>query len=143
MPGKINPIMAEMMGMVFQKVICSAARVTEASNGAQLEINVFTPLIAYELMFSIQILSNGSNLFADRCIKGIKANKENISRYVEMDMSLATALSPHIGYEKASQIARKAYKENKSVKQVCLDMKILDKKTLDKILDPRHEVGKI
>ncbi len=143
MPGKINPSMPEMMSMICQTVIGSATSVTEAANAGQLEINVFTPVIIHELMFSIKIMSNGINAFTDKCIVGIKANTDNITRYVEMDMSIATALNPYIGYAKASEIARKAFRERKSVKQVCLEMKILDKKTLDRILDPRHEVGKL
>ena len=128
MPGKINPSMAEMMNMVCQKVIGSCTTVTEAANGAQLEIDVFTPVIIYELMFSSRILSNGTNLFTNRCVKGIKANKDNISSRLEMNISLGTALTPYIGYAKASEIARKAYHENKSIKQVCMEMKIMDEK---------------
>ena len=141
MPGKINPSMPEMMGMACLRVMGSCTTVTEGANGGQLEINVFTPIIAYELLFSIKILSNASQLFARNCIDGIKVNK-SISKRVEMSTSIATALSPYIGYAKASEIARKAYKEDKSVKQVCIELGILDKKKLDRILDPRSQIGK-
>ena len=143
MPGKINPSMPEMMNMVCQKIIGNCTTVTEAANAGQLEINVYTPVIIYDLMFSIRILSRGTNIFAERCVRGIKANRENISMDLDMDLSLSTALNQYIGYEKASYIARKAFKENKSIKQICLEMGIMDKKMLDRILDPRHEVGKI
>ncbi len=141
MPGKINPSMAEMMNMVCQKVIGNCDTITQAANGAQLEIDVFTPLIVYDLIFSARILSNGATLFAQRCVDGIKANGAGISSKMEMNLSLATALTPHIGYAKAAQIARKAYRQNKSVKQVCIEDGILDLKTLDKILDPKRQAG--
>ncbi len=141
MPGKINPSMPEMMGMVCLKIIGNCTTITDAANSGQLEINVFTPILAYDLMFSINILSNASALFAEKCIDGIRVNKQ-ISAHVEMDMSIATALSPYIGYAKASEVARKAYKENKSVKAVCLELGILDKNKLDEILDPKKLVGR-
>ena len=142
MPGKINPSMPEMMNMVCQEVIGNCATVTEAAQGAQLEINVYTPIIVYNLIFSIKILSRGVDLFTEKCVRGIKANKAVISEKLEMDLSLSTALSPYIGYAKASEVARKAFRENKSIKQVCIEMKILDKKTLDRILDPQREAGR-
>ncbi len=139
MPGKMNPSMVEMTNMVCMEVIGNCTTVTEAANGGQLEINVFTPVIIYNLIFSINIMSNAAALFADRCVSGIRVNKANIARHLEMDTSLATALSPYIGYAKASEIARIAYKENKSVKQVCIELNILDRKKLDRILDPSRQ----
>ncbi len=136
MPGKINPSIPEMVGMVCQRVIGSCASVTESANAGQLEINVFTPVIAYELMFSIKSLSNCADTFAKRCIAGITPNKEAIRKKLEMDLSIATSLNPYIGYAKASRIARQAYKEGKSIKQVCIELGILDRKTLERILDP-------
>ncbi|MHB1830683.1 MAG: class II fumarate hydratase [Candidatus Micrarchaeaceae archaeon] len=143
MPGKINPSIAEMMNMVCMTVMGKCAAISEAANGGQLEINVFTPVISYELITSIKILSNGSRIFADKCISGIEVNKDRIERNIEMDTSLATALSPYVGYRKASEIAREAYRDKKSVKQVALGMGILSKKELDRILDPRKQVGKM
>ena len=143
MPGKINPSMPEMMNMVCQEVIGNCAAVTESANGGQLEINVYTPLILYNLIFSIRILSRGTELFTERCVKGIKADRRRISSQLEMDLSLSTALSPYIGYAKASQIARRALREGKSIKQVCIEMKIMDRKKLERILDPKGEVGRI
>ena len=139
MPGKINPSIAEMMNMVCLKVIGSCTTVTDAANGGQLEINVFTPVIAYELISSIRILSNAIATFSERCVSGISANAKNIARHIEMDISLATALSPYIGYAKASWVARTAYKEGKSVRQVCLDHRIMKKEELGRILNPRRQ----
>ena len=143
MPGKINPSIAEMMNMVCITVMGKCTSVAEAANGGQLEINVFTPVISYELITSIKILSNGSRIFADGCISGIKVNKDRIEMNIEMDTSLATALSPYIGYRKASEIAREAYRTKRSVKQVALSMGILNRKELDRVLDPKKQVGKI
>ncbi len=142
MPSKINPSMVEMMNMVCMEVIGNCTTVTEAANGGQLEINVFTPIIVYNLIFSARIMSNAATLLADRCISGIKVNRANIAHYTEMNISLATALNPYIGYAKAAEIARIAYKENKSVKQVCLEHHILDKKRLDRILDHKNQAEK-
>ena len=143
MPGKINPSIPEMMNMVCQEIIGNCTTVTEAASGGQLEINVYTPIIIHNLMFSIRILSRGIDIFTEKCVLGIKANRKNISRMLEMDLSLSTALNQHIGYAKASQIARKAFKENKSIKQVCIELGVLDKKNLDRILDPKNEAGKM
>jgi len=140
MPGKVNPSMAEMMNMVCLNVMGSCTTVTEAANGGQLEINVFTPIIAHNLLFSINTLSNASRLFAQRCIAGIKVNRGGISKHLEMDISLATALSPYIGYAKASKIASIARREHKSVKQVCIELNVMGKKELDRILDPKNQV---
>jgi fumarate hydratase class II len=140
MPGKINPSMAEMMNMVCFEVIGLSHANDIAAESAQLELNVFTPIIAYNLLFSINILSNAINALADRCISGIKTNKKIIEQHLSMDLSIATALTPYISYAKAATIVRTAYLKHKSIKEVCLDMKILDKKTLDRLLDPRREV---
>ncbi len=140
MPGKINPSMAEMLNMVCFQVLGNCATVKEAANAGQLELNVFMPVIAYNLLFSMGILTNGITAFSEKCVRGVKAEHETIRRHLEMDLSMATALAPHIGYSKAAKIARKAYEEGKSVKEVCIIMKIMDRETLDRILDPKNNV---
>jgi fumarate hydratase class II len=140
MPGKINPSIAEMLNMVCFQVMGNAAAVTEAANAGQLELNVFMPVIAYNILFSIGILSNAIVVFDRRCVRGIEVNKEAISKMLSNNLALATALSPYIGYSRASQIAKKAYKEGKSIKEVCLELGILDKKSLDEILEPKRLV---
>lgn len=140
MPGKINPSIPEMLNMVCFQVIGNGTAIREAVTAGQLELNVFEPVIIYNLLFSISILSSAARIFAEKAVRGLKANRERIAAYVKMDTSIATALSPHIGYAKAAQIARKAYREKKSVMEICIQMKILDKETLKKILNPRNEV---
>ncbi len=136
MPGKINPSMAEMLGMVCLQVIGMNRAVTEATEEAQLELNVFTPVIAYDTLFSIEILTNAVHTFSERCVRGIRASKKGIRHMVEDDLSIATALNPYIGYGRAAEVAKRAYREDKTVKQICIEMKILDRKTLDRVLDP-------
>jgi aspartate ammonia-lyase len=137
MPGKVNPSMAEMLNMVCFDVIGRDATTAFAAESGQLELNVYMPVISHNLLYSIRILTNAINTFTNRCVVGIKANKERMKKNVEMDMSLATALAPYIGYARAAKIARKAYKDRKSVKQVALEMKIMPEKELDKILNPK------
>ncbi len=140
MPGKINPSMAEMLGMVCMHVMGSNHAVRTSAAAAQLELNVFTPVTSFELISSIELLSKAVESFTKLCVKGIKANEKGIGRNLEMDMELATALNPYVGYAKAAEIANKARDESKSVMQVCLELGVLDRKTLEKILDPKKEV---
>ncbi len=140
MPGKINPSMAEMLNQVCFHAMGNCHAVETAAASGQLELNVFMPVIAYNLVFAIDILSNGTRAFTKRCVSGIKASAAVISRYVTMNISTATALSPYIGYSKAAEIARKAYLEEKSVMQVCLEMKVLPKEKLEQILDPSKQI---
>ena len=123
--------------MVCFDVIGRDTTIAYAAESGQLELNVYMPIIAHDLIYSIGILTNAINTFTKRCVVGIKANKTRLKRNAEMDMSLATALAPYIGYDRAARIARKAYKEGKSVKQVCIEMKVMPEKELNKILNPK------
>lgn len=140
MPGKVNPSMPEMMNMICMQVIGSNATITEGATSGQLELNVFMPMIAFNLMFSIQIMSNGIKLFTEKCVDGIIADMYHINKHLEENLSLATALNPYIGYSRAAQIAKIAYANNKTIKQVCIELNVLEKKKLDKILDPKNLV---
>ncbi len=140
MPGKINPSMAEMLNMVCFQSLGNCTAIDEAANAGQLELNVFMPIIAFNLLFTIRILSNGINSFTQKCVSGITPNKEKMAENLERNLSLATALSPYIGYAKAAEMANKAYKENRTIKEVCIDEGILDKKSLDRILKPENLV---
>ena len=140
MPGKVNPSIAELLNMVCFEVIGNDLAVANAAAAGQLELNVFMPIIAYNLLYSIEILSNAIDAFTEKCVRGIKANKEHMHHVVSRDISLATALAPYIGYSQAAKIARKAYNEHKTVKDVCLELKIMPKDKLDKILDPSRMI---
>ncbi len=140
MPGKINPSAAEMMNMICFQTLGYSYAIDKAADSGQLQLNVYMPLIAHDLLFSIEIFSNGLNIFTQKCIKGIKANTKKIRENLHHDLSITTALTRKIGYAKAAEIARLAYKSNKTVKEVCLEMGILDKKALNKLLDPKNEI---
>jgi fumarate hydratase class II len=113
--------------------------VRTAAAGGQLELNVFMPVISYELITSLEYLSNAVETFTKKCVSGLKANEYKISKTLEMDLSLATSLNQYIGYAKAAEIANIARKQGKSIKQVCIEKKILDKRTLDIVLNPKKE----
>ncbi len=138
MPGKVNPSMPEMLNMVCFQIIGSDSVISNAAQSGQLELNVYMPLIMYNLLNSISILSKAVATFTDKCVLGIKANTKRIKANLDKDISVATALATYIGYSRAAEIAKKAKKESKSVKEVCMEMKLFDKKKLDKILDPRR-----
>jgi fumarate hydratase class II len=140
MPGKVNPSIAEMLNMVcFQAIGCSEA-VKEAASAGQLELNVFMPVMAFNLLFSMRILSNAVSTFAQLCIKGIMPDTKRIKQNLESDLSIVTALSRKIGYSAAARIARKAYLNNMSIKAVCIAEGILSEKEAEKLLDPASMV---
>ncbi|HUC38792.1 MAG TPA: aspartate ammonia-lyase [Candidatus Acidoferrum sp.] len=140
MPGKINPSVPEMLGMVGFEVIGLSHTIDISAASGQLELNVFMPIVAYNLLFSINILSNAIHAFTESCITGIRAKKGTIAWHLNMDLSIATALTPYIGYAKASKIAREAYLGRKSIMEVCIEKKILDRRTLQRVLDPKNAV---
>ncbi|MDE1856516.1 MAG: aspartate ammonia-lyase [Candidatus Micrarchaeota archaeon] len=141
MPGKVNPSILEMVNMVCFTVAGNDATISAAASAGQLELNVFMPVVAYKLLGSINILANAASIMDSKCVRGIKANEKPIAERLKNDLSLATALSPYIGYEKAAHVARKAYREGKSVEQVCLEMKLFKKEELSRILDSKRLAG--
>lgn len=140
MPGKVNPSMAEMLNMVCHQVIGNDSAVVSAVQGAQLELNVNMPVIAYNLLNSIKIMSNAVKAFTERCVKGIKANAERCRELAEESTALVTALSPRIGYEEAAGIAREAYAKGKKIKELVVEKGILSREEADKLLDPLNLV---
>ena len=135
MPGKVNPSIAEMFNMVAQQMIGNDLTVTMAGQAGQLELNVMMPVVAWNLLNSIKIASNGSKVFADFCIDGIVANKETCKRYAEMSSALSTALSPKIGYEKAAEITKKAVQTKRSIRELAKELTGLSDEELDRLLD--------
>ena len=140
MPGKINPSIAEMMNMACFHVVGACSAVEWAVGGAQLELNVFMPIISFELISSIKIFSNAIITFDKKCVIGIEPNIAQINAHLKSNLSIVTALTPYIGYQKASEITMRAYKENSSIMDVCMRLHILDKNKLNKILDPKNMV---
>ncbi|MEM3841697.1 MAG: aspartate ammonia-lyase [Candidatus Micrarchaeaceae archaeon] len=139
MPGKVNPSMAEMMGMVCMQVEGNCYVVESAAQAGQLELNVFMPVAAANILDSIRIFSSAVDAFNKKCVSGIKPNMTKIKENLERNLSIATALSPYIGYSRAADIARKAFREGKTVKEVCLELGVMEKDKLDSVLDPDRQ----
>ncbi len=137
MPGKVNPVMCEMMMMVAAQVTGNDAAITVCNQQGNFELNVMLPAIAHNLLQSIMLLANASRLLADNAIAGFTVNLERIAAFVDQNPILVTALNPVIGYDKAAQIAKKAYAEGRPIKDVAAEMTDLPKEELDKLLDPR------
>ncbi len=140
MPGKVNPVMAEMINMVCFQVMGNDATITHAAQAGQLELNVMMPLTAYNLLMSIEILSNGLRTFNDLCLSGIKADRKECGRRVEQSLAMATALNPIIGYRKAAEISKQAYSQGKTVKEIVIQEGVLSKEDAEKLLNPANLV---
>ncbi len=136
MPGKVNPVMSEMLVQVCIYVQGMCNVVSMCGRDGHFELNVTIPLIAYSLHDSIRCLSNGARTFADSCVTGIEANSERCQELVDRSLMLVTALNPYIGYDKAAEVAKTAFSENKTLREVVLEKELLDEKTLDKALNP-------
>ncbi|WP_053960567.1 class II fumarate hydratase [Sulfobacillus thermosulfidooxidans] len=135
MPGKVNPVMAEMMNMICYQVMGNDTTVQQAVAGAQLELNVMMPVIAYNFLQAIHILSNGLDAFTNKALKGLEADVDRITGYVEMNTALATALNPYIGYDQAAEVAKTAFREGKTVRQVVREKNLLSEEQLNEALD--------
>ncbi|HOV98175.1 MAG TPA: aspartate ammonia-lyase [Bacteroidota bacterium] len=140
MPGKINPIIPEVVNQVAFCVIGNDTTVTMAAEAGQLELNVMEPIIAYSLFTSSEILSRACRTLTERCIRGITANADVCRKMVENSIGLATALNPYIGYEKATEVAHIALTTNRSVYDVVLEKGYLSKEELDAILSPEQMI---
>ncbi len=140
MPGKINPVILENMYMICSQVIGNDVCVSTAAIGSQLEINAMMPVIGFNVLQSIKILSNGMMIFTEKCLKDIKANEENIQNWLEKSLSLVTALNPHIGYERAAAVAKESFETGKTLKEVLVSKKILSIEDADRILDPNSMI---
>jgi fumarate hydratase class II len=135
MPGKVNPSMAEMVNMVCYQVIGNDLAVATAAEAGQLELNVMMPLIAHNLVFSMEILASASRAFAERCIEGIEANAEQCAHWLERSPALVTALAPKIGYAEAAKLAKEAVAKDVTVRQLVTEKGVLGGKELDEVLD--------
>jgi len=133
MPGKVNPVMAEMLNMVCFQVIGCDTTILLAAQAGQLELNVMMPVVAFNLLLEIEILSNALDVFVNFCVNGIKANEDRCEAYAEGSMSIVTVLNPLIGYEKAAEIAKEYLSSGKSVKQLVLEKGLMTKNDLDEL----------
>ncbi|MDP9222743.1 MAG: lyase family protein, partial [Actinomycetota bacterium] len=135
MPGKVNPSMAEMMNMVCFQVIGCDETISLGAHGGQLDLNVFWPLFGFNLMFAMRLLANGVKAFTERCIAGIEADEERCRALVEQSLMLCTALTDYIGYEEAAKLAKEAYAERKTIREVALEHEVMPADELDRVLD--------
>ncbi|MGX6445880.1 aspartate ammonia-lyase [Neobacillus sp. K501] len=136
MPGKVNPVLPELINQVAFQVIGNDHTICLASEAGQLELNVMEPVLVFNLLQSISIMNNAFRTFTEHCLKGIKANEERLKEYVEKSAGLITAVNPHIGYEVAARIAREAILSGRPVRDLCLQYDVLTEEELNLILDP-------
>lgn len=141
MPGKVNPVMCEMMMMASTQVMGNDTAIAISNSYGNFELNVMMPVIAHNLLESITILGNVARFFADNAVAGFTVNKERVTRLVDQNPMLATALSPQIGYDKTARIVKKAYAEGRTLKEVAAEMTDLSKEELDRLLDPSKMTG--
>jgi aspartate ammonia-lyase len=136
MPGKVNPVMCEVVNQVAFQVIGNDHTICLASEAGQLELNVMEPVLIFNLLQSLSVMNQVFKVFTKYCIDGIEANEEHCKEYVEKSVGIITALNPHLGYETAARIAREAILSGKSVRELCLRDNVLTEEELNHILDP-------
>ena len=141
MPGKVNPTQSEAVTMVCVKVIGNHNGITIAGSNGHFELNVFKPLIADNVLQSIDLLSDSIKNFSNYCVKGIKADKKKIRYYLENSLMMVTALAPHIGYDNAAKIAKNALKNNSKLKEEAIKSGLINSKEYDKYVDPKKLVN--
>jgi aspartate ammonia-lyase len=136
MPGKVNPVIPEVVNQIAFEVIGNDVTVSFAAEAGQLQLNAFEPIIAHSLFKSTTHLTNGCHTLTDRCVKGITANRERLRKTVEHSIGVVTALNPYIGYANATEVAQQALESGRSVYDLVLEKKLLSKEELDAILQP-------
>jgi fumarate hydratase class II len=139
MPAKVNPVIAEALIQAAAQVIGNDAAITVGGMLGQFQLNSMQPLIARNLLQQIRLLSRGAAIFSDKLVSGIEPNRDRIGSLAEQSLSLATALAPHIGYERAAEIAKRASDEGRTVREIAREENILSQAELDRILDPRRQ----
>jgi fumarate hydratase class II len=137
MPGKVNPVLCEALMQACARVIGNDQTMTFCgAAGGQFQLNIMMPVMADTAIESVKILSGALEVFTEKCLKGLEANEEKCREGVEKSLSMATALNPYIGYERAAEIAKEAFKTGKTVREVCLDWNVLPPEQLAEVLDP-------
>jgi fumarate hydratase class II len=140
MPGKVNPVIAESAAMVAAQVMGNDATIAIAGQSGNFELNVMLPLIAYNLLQSVDLLSNAAANLTDQCVSGIEATERG-PELVEQGLMLATALAPVIGYDRAAEISKAAYKSGRTIREIAREETDLPEEELDELLDARHMTG--
>ena len=141
MPGKVNPTQVEAMTMVCAQVIGNDTAITVGGMSGHFELNVFKPMMIHNLLQSARLIGDASQSFNDNCVAGIEPDYEAINKNVENSLMLVTSLNPHIGYENAAKIAKKAHKENKTLRQAAIELGLLTDEEFTQKVDPKKMVG--
>ena len=141
MPGKVNPTQSEAMTMVCAQVFGNDVAVNFGGAMGNFELNVFKPVIIFNVLNSIRLISDACESFTDHCVVGIEANKVNIKKHLDNSLMLVTSLNPHIGYDNAAKVAKKAHKENTTLKQAAMDLGLLTSEKFDEVVRPEKMVG--
>ena len=143
MPGKINPVMCEMLMQVCAKVIGADATITWAGANGTFELNTMMPVLSYNILEAIRLLTNAINTFRSRCVEGLVADKERCEALIEISMAMVTALTPLIGYDRAAEIAQESAESGRTIREICLDWKVLPEEELQRVLNPETMTRKL
>jgi fumarate hydratase class II len=138
MPGKVNPVLAEMLNMAMFQVMGNDMTVLMAGQAGQLELNVMMPIIAYNLFQSMDIIINSIAAFTEKCVRGLKANPEKAHGWLAKNAILVTALNPVIGYQKGAEVAKEAMNTNRTVREVVIEKGYLTAEEADRLLNVRN-----
>jgi len=141
MPGKVNPTQSEALTMVAAQVMGNDVTISIGGSNGHYELNVFKPVIAANFLQSARLIGDACVSFTDHCAVGIEPNYDGIKKHVENSLMLVTALNPHIGYENAAKIAKKAHKENKSLREAALELSLLTNEQFDQWVRPEDMIG--
>lgn len=141
MPGKVNPTQCEALTMVCAQVMGNHTTISVAGSNGHFELNVFKPVLIKNLLQSIRLLADASVSFHKNCVVGIEPNTERIQYLMNQSLMLVTALNPHIGYDNAAKAAKKAHKENTTLKQAVLSLKLLTAEQFDALVKPENMIG--
>ena len=141
MPGKVNPTQSEAMTMVCAQVFGNDVAVNFGGAMGNFELNVFKPVIIFNVLNSIRLISDACDSFTEHCVIGIEANKVNIKKHLDNSLMLVTSLNPHIGYDNAAKVAKKAHKENTTLKQAAMELGLLTSEKFDEVVRPEKMVG--
>ncbi|MFQ6609775.1 MAG: class II fumarate hydratase, partial [Fidelibacterota bacterium] len=136
MPGKVNPVICEALIQVSAQVVGNDAAIAIGGMGGVFELNLMLPLIAHNLLQSIEILSNGARMFTTKLLNDLDVDEQKCKNYIEGSLAMCTSLAPVIGYDKAAKIAHDAFESGKTVRQIAIEQKVLDEETLENLLDP-------
>jgi fumarate hydratase, class II len=141
MPGKVNPTQSEAMTMVCTQVFGNDVAVNFGGASGNFELNVFKPVIIFNVLNSIRLISDACESFTDNCVAGIDASQNNIKKHLENSLMLVTALNPHIGYDNAAKVAKKAHAENKTLKEAAMELGLLTSEKFDEVVRPEKMIG--